>query len=274
MIKQISNLWEFLVDGFRRRDLLLAMVRRDINSRYLGSALGFFWAFLHPLLTISVLVVVFQFGLKAGGAPHANVPFVAWLISGLIPWFFLSEGLNSGTAAIIEYDYLVKKVAFRTSLLNLVKLLSALMIHLFFICILLVILLCYQVPLTAYIIQLPYYVFASLFLLTGITWITSALAVFAKDVLHIIGASIGLLFWLTPLVWDSSNLSSKWRLVLSLNPFWYITEGFRDALVFQHWFWEGDGALRTLIFWLISSAIFVFGALIFRRLRPHFADVL
>jgi lipopolysaccharide transport system permease protein/teichoic acid transport system permease protein len=165
-------------------------------------------------------------------------------------------------------------VAFRTSLLNLVKLFSALTIHLFFVCILLAILICYKVPLTLHAIQLPYYMLSSLILLTGLTWITSALAVFAKDVLHIIGASVGLLFWLTPLVWDASTVSPKWRLLLSFNPFWYITDGFRDSLVFQHWFWEGDGLLRTGIFWAITGALFITGGLVFRRLRPHFADVL
>lgn len=274
MTNKISGLFDFLLDGFRRRDLLLAMVKRDINNRYLGSVLGFFWAFLHPLLTIGVLIVVFQFGLKAGGAPNASVPFVAWLISGLIPWFFIAEGLNSGTAAILEYDYLVKKVAFRTSLLNLVKLFSALGIHLFFIAILFLVLIAYGVPLTVYAIQIPYFVLAALVLLTGITWISAALAVFAKDVLHIVGASIGLLFWLTPLVWDASAVSPKWRLLLSSNPFWYITDGFRDALIFQRWFWEGDGLIRTGIFWAITTTVFIAGALVFKRLRPHFADVL
>lgn len=270
-LKQFSN---FILDGFRRRDLLVAMVKRDINSRYLGSALGFFWAFLHPLLTIGVLVIVFQYGLKSGSAPRANVPFIAWLISGLIPWFFIAESLNSGTSAVFEYDYLVKKVAFRTSLLNLVKLFSALIIHLVFVCILFVILFFYKVPLSATAIQLPYYIFGALILLTGITWITASLAVFAKDVLHIVGASIGLLFWLTPLVWDAGGVSAKWRLVLSLNPLWYITDGFRDALVFDRWFWEGDGLERTIIFWAITSVVFFAGALLFKRLRPHFADVL
>jgi lipopolysaccharide transport system permease protein len=263
---------DFINELVSKRALIVQLVKRDIQNRYLGSGLGFFWAYIHPVLTITVLIVVFQFGLKA--QPVSNAPFSLWLISGLIPWFFLSEGLSAGTSAVVEYDYLVKKVAFRTSLLPVVKILSAISVHVAFMGILLLVLYVYAHPIEWPAIQMIYFSVCASIFLVGITWMTSSLAVFLKDVVQLVGAFLGFLFWLTPLCWGSEMIPHSWRWTLYVNPVAYITEGYRNSLVYHQWFWQGDGLYATYFFWLITLCLFVTGALVFRRLRPHFADVL
>jgi ABC-type polysaccharide/polyol phosphate export permease len=91
------------------------MARRDIQSRYQGSYLSFFWAFVQPTITILLLWFVFEVGFRTPAV--GNYPFILWLLAGIIPWFCFSEGLSNATTSILEYSYLVKKVVFKVSVI-------------------------------------------------------------------------------------------------------------------------------------------------------------
>ena len=82
-----------------------------------------------PLLRSLCTGLFFQVGLKAGTV--SNYPFVLYLVSGIVPWFFFQDALNGGTNALLEYNYLVKKVVFKISILPIVKIISALFVHAF-----------------------------------------------------------------------------------------------------------------------------------------------
>ena len=110
--------------------LVSRLAKNDFKTKYAGSYLGIIWAFVQPVVTI--LVYWFVFSTVRSGSER-SVPFVLWLIAGLIPWFFFQDGLNSGTNALIEYSYLVKKVVFKIEVLPLIKMCSALYVHLFFV---------------------------------------------------------------------------------------------------------------------------------------------
>ena len=62
------------------------------------------------------------------------------------------------------------------------------------------------------------------------------------------------------------------KTILKLNPMYYVVNGYRNALINKHWFWETP--LQMIYFWAITLLILGVGLLIFRRLRKHFADVL
>ena len=121
----------FVVTLFKSRSLVYNLARRDIQSKYLGSYLNFLWAFVQPTITILLLWFVFDVGFKV--PPVEKYPFILWLIGGIIPWFFFSESLGNATNSILDYSYLVKKVVFKVSVIPIIKILSALFIHLFFI---------------------------------------------------------------------------------------------------------------------------------------------
>ncbi|MEI3211152.1 MAG: hypothetical protein V8S42_01710 [Lachnospiraceae bacterium] len=72
-------------------------------------------------------------------ASGVEVPYVLFLTAGLVPWFYFSEGITSGTNALLEYSYLVKKVVFNISILPIIKLVAATFIHVFFAGVLLVV---------------------------------------------------------------------------------------------------------------------------------------
>jgi lipopolysaccharide transport system permease protein/teichoic acid transport system permease protein len=262
--------YRFIRDVIRNRRLLIDLVKNDFKSRYLNNYLGVLWAFIQPTITILIFWFVFQVGFKS--APIQNTPFVLWLIAGIIPWFFLAEALGSATNAIIDNSFLVKKVVFRVSLLPIVKIVSALIIHLFFTAFMLGMFLYYGYTPSLYWLQIFYYLSASIILMLGISWITSSVVIFFRDLGQLVGMVLQFGFWLTPIFWMFTMVPEKYQWIFKLNPAYYITQGYRDALINHVWFW--DKPMETLQFWIIAGIFFALGAIVFRKLRPHFADVL
>lgn len=266
----VGRFIKFIIDLCRSRSLIFQLVQRDFKSRYLGSYLGLFWAFIQPVITILIFWFVFDVGFKS--APVGDIPFILWLVTGIIPWFFISECLSSGTVAVVENSYLVQKIVFRISILPVVKLLSALIVHLFFVLIIFVFFIVYHVPVTIYSIQVFYYGLASIVLLLGLIWLSSALMVFLKDVGQVVAMVVQFGFWLTPIFWSLQMVPGKYHIFIKLNPIYYIIQGYRDCFIHKVWFWQHP--LYSVYFWGVTGAIFVLGAVVFARLRPHFADVL
>lgn len=265
-----THLYRFFRDLVQNRRLLSDLVKNDFKSRYLQNYLGILWAFVQPVATIVIFWFVFQVGFKA--APVQDTPFIIWLIAGMIPWFFLAEAWQSATTSVLDNSFLVKKIVFRVSLLPIVKITSALMIHGFFLLLMLGIFMFYGYEPNLYWLQVIYYLFASLILLLGMAWITSSVVIFFRDLGQIVSMLVQFFFWLTPVFWMISMVPEQYRFWFELNPAYYITQGYRDALIDQVWFWEKPE--QALMFWSITLVTFVLGALIFRKLRPHFADVL
>jgi len=261
---------QFLKGLIKNRKLIFQMVKKDFRNQYLGSFLGLFWAFFRPAIYILVLWIVFAFGFRKGRA--GEFPFFLYLMSGMILWSFFAGGLNAGARSILENKFLVKKILFRLSILPVVKVLSTLIIHLIFIGLFLFVYFFHGYFPDIYTIQIFYYLFATIVLLLGLAWISSALNVFIKDIGQLINVIIQLGFWFTPIFWEISMFPQKLRFILKLNPVYYLVNGYRDSLFYKVWFWEHPRL--TAYFWIFTLLIFAVGAVVFRRLKPHFADVL
>ena len=111
----------------KNRKLIFSLAKNDFKTRFAGSYLGIFWAFVQPVVTILVYWFVFQVGFRSGTV--AEFPFVLWLTAGLVPWFYFSEALMGATSSLLEYSYLVKKVVFNIDILPVIKVLSALFVN-------------------------------------------------------------------------------------------------------------------------------------------------
>jgi lipopolysaccharide transport system permease protein/teichoic acid transport system permease protein len=261
----------FIIDILKLRHMIFAMAKNDFKVRYLGSYLGIVWAFIQPITTICVMWFVFEIGFRTSAVQ--NVPFILWLSTGMIPWFFLNEAIVSGTNSIIDQAFLVKKVVFRVSILPVIKICASLFIHAIFGLFLVAMYLLYGYCPTLHYIQIFYYLLGMCMLILGISWITSALTVFVRDVGQIVGVILQLVFWATPIFWSLNTVPSIWHKFFYLNPAYFIVEGYRNTFIYGKWFWEQD-IMAIMYFWGVTVILFVVGALVFKRLRPHFADVL
>lgn len=266
----LKQLFYFIRDLFQSRRVILELTKRDFKSRYLGSYLGLLWAFLHPIVTILVFWFVFQVGFKS--IPVDNYPFILWLMVGIIPWFFFSDGISNASTSIVDNSFLVKKMVFRISILPVVKILSALIIHIFFVIVLFLMFWFYGYFPDIYNIQALYYLFSAIVFILASSWITSSVILFMKDIGQIVAVLLQFGFWLTPVFWSLKIMPEKYHPIIQLNPAYYIVEGYRDSFIYKVWFWEHINL--TIYFWVVTSLTFVCGAIIFRKLRPHFGDVL
>ena len=261
-------------DIYRNRKLAVKLAFNDFKVKYAGSYFGTLWAFVQPVVTILVYWFVFSVGFRASTG-EIGVPFVLYLVAGIIPWFFFSDGLVGGTSSLIEYHYLVKKVVFNISVLPVVKLLSALLVHGFFVAFTLLLYSLYGRLPDLYTLQLIYYCFCTACLCAGICYASSAIAVLFRDLIQIVQILLQVGIWLTPIMWiPQVSLASHPVLhrILKLNPVYYIVSGYRDCFLFKQWFWEHP--FWTGYFWLVTLGCFSLGSWVFGRLKVHFADVL
>lgn len=260
----------FAKEILQNRRLLHNLSVNDFKTKFAGSFFGILWAFVQPVVTIALYWFVFQVGFRSGDV--GDFPFVLWLISGLVPWFFFQDAITAGTNCLIEYSYLVKKMVFQINILPFVKIISALFVHLFFILFTLVIFMVNGYMPTLYAIQLVYYLFCAIVLVSGITFATSAIVVFFKDLGQIVQIFLQIGMWMTPIMWNINMIPARFLWIIRLNPMYYIVDGFRDSLINHVWVWEKIGL--TINFWVFTICIFLFGITIFKKLRVHFADVL
>ena len=263
------------VELYQNRRLIWKLAKNDFKKRYAGSYLGAVWAMVQPVVTVVMYYIVFDViigSTRQLASDGVEIPYVLFLTAGLVPWFYFSEALTNGTNALIEYNYLVKKVVFKISILPIIKIIAATFIHVFFAGVLLIISCIYGYYPTIYTIQLVYYSFCMFIFVLALSYSTCAIMVFFKDIGQIISIILQIGMWATPILWNINGISSTMQVIVKINPIVYIVNGYRSALCEQTWFFEDF--YSTMYFWIITVVIFGIGALVFKRLKVHFADVL
>lgn len=270
----MNDVISLLKEIVTRRKLIWDLAKADFKKRFVGSYFGMVWMFVQPLVTVLIYFFIFQLGFKSV-PPVPGVPYVLWLVPGIVPWFFYSEALNCITGCIQEYSYLVKKVVFQVEILPVIKLISCLLVHGFFLLIMLIMALCFgKLPMATWI-QILYYSFAASMLALAFGYLTSAIHVFFKDMAQIVSICLQFGMWLSPIMYQETMFSADYPwivTVLKLNPFYYIVAGYRDSILTGNWFWERP--TLTVYFWVVTLVIGFAGLKVFKRLRPHFSDVL
>ena len=125
--------------------------------------------------------------------------------------------------------------------------------------------------------QMIYYSFAETMFAMGIVYFTSAIQVFFKDMAQIVGICLQFGMWLIPIMWQEEQFAGRSyypvvQAVVKLNPMYYVMTGYRDSMLLGNGFWEKPR--QTLYFWAVTLCVGFVGLKVFKRLRPHFSDVL
>lgn len=270
----MNNNLALIKDIYTKRQLIFDLAKADFKKRFVGSYFGITWMFVQPIVTVLIYFAIFQLGFKSV-PPVPGTPYVLWLIPGIVPWFFFNEAMNGATNCLSEYNYLVKKVVFNVQILPLIKLVSYLIVHAIFVLIMIAVFLAYgRLPMLSWI-QIIYYSFALCIYILALTFITSAVNVFFKDMAQIVNISLQFGMWLTPIMWDQNMFGANniWLdRFLKINPIYYIVTGYRDSFLQGNYFFQRPGL--SLYFWLVTLILLVIGIRVFNNLKPHFSDVL
>lgn len=264
------------VELWQSRHLIWKLAKNDFKTRYAGSYLGRIWAFVHPVVTVVLYWFVFDYIMHAKKeflSQGVDVPYLLWLMAGLVPWFYFSEAINNGMTSLLEYSYLVKKVVFKISIIPIIKIIAATFTHCFFVAFMLVVYFLFGYEPSIYLIQLPYYSFCMFMIVLAISYSTCAIIIFFRDLMQLMNICLQVGMWATPILWNIARFENPLvQTIIKINPIYYIVNGYRSAMYEKTWFWQDF--YSTMYFWIVTVVLFGIGAIIFRRLKVHFADVL
>jgi ABC-type polysaccharide/polyol phosphate export permease len=252
----------------RFRGLLATLVGRELKARYRGSALGFVWSLLNPLLLLGVYSFVFGLVFVQGRSDLAD-PYALFLITGLFPWVWVSTSLIEGTVSLAANAGLIRKAIFPVELLPMVPVLANLVHFLLALPIVGGALLIGRVlgePVSGpETILLPLVVLLQLPMITGMALGLAALNVHFKDVRDLLVNVLQLLFFMTPILYplDWVELPALASLIRWANPFTPFTLAYQDVLF--------RGVVPAPEVWLhmavCATVAWALGTWIFERLR-------
>jgi lipopolysaccharide transport system permease protein len=262
-----------LSQAWKNRSLIWQLLKRDVQARYRGSALGLLWSLVTPIVMLSIYTFVFQTVFKSrwsDSSGETTLSFAIILFLGLTVHGLLTEILTKSPLLIVNNQNFVKKIVFPLDILPWVTLMGGLFTFIISFSLLLILILCElkTIPVTALllpIILLPYCI-----LLLGVSWFLAALGVYLRDIQQITGTLSTLLLFLSPVFYSTSILPAQFQTLLFLNPLSYVVEASRAVLIY--------GNLPSFSGLAIYSCIAVMvaytGNFFFRKVKPGFADVL
>ena len=248
-------------------ELLMNLTRREVKGRYSQSLFGIAWAVAQPLATMAVFTLVFS---RLGQIPSGGVPYPLFAFAALVPWFFFSNSVNSGTISLITYRNIVTKTYFPREIVPLAQICARLVDFCATAGLFAILMLVYGVSVNSWALVAPYF-FALLLLFTvAVVLLTSSLNVFYRDMNPVVQIGMQLWLYVTPVAYSLDIVPERWRVWFMLNPLTAIVEGVRATLLFGR---APDWTLAAVSTGLIVS-LFVIALITFKRMDKYFADVI
>ncbi len=250
------------------KSLLFQLVKRDFQQRYIGSAAGWVWSIIHPLVLWASYVFIFQ---TMGLNPQPNYALV--LFVGMLPWFLFSESVMRASNSIVEHGNLITKTMFPSEILPVSIFLSSLASHVVVTVIAAVVGGVVVGDLGPAMLLLPVWALLAALFSIGVGWITAGLQVYLRDTAQVVTVLMTFWFWLTPIFLPEAKYQRWGRLgsaILRWNPMTYFVRAYRFMLLGQPERVVHDIAVATVF----AVSAFVLGGLFFRQMKKGFADVL
>ncbi|MBQ9988950.1 MAG: ABC transporter permease [Clostridia bacterium] len=267
----LENTAAVIKEIFHHRKRMARIARYDYNMANKDTYLGKLWSVLYPLIQIGTYWFVFGIGLRQG-APVNGHPYLLWMLSGLIPWFFINAGIVKGAASIYAKANTALRLRYPLSTIPAGSILEALFDQFVSLGILIVTLFAFGYFPTLYWLNMVYYLIAMYVFLTAVALISATLTMIARDFQKLINSMIRLLFFVTPILWTMDGLSPALQSVMKLNPILYLVDGVRGSFLFQTPFYAEP--LRMLLFWGVTLVLLVLGCNMLQRFKARFLDML
>ena len=261
----------FLRNLVERRSLLFQLVRRDFQQRFIGSAVGWIWGLIHPL----VLLVCwwFVFGRLMQFKLHDN-PFTTnyplFLFAGMLPWLLFSDTVQRSATSLLDQSNLITKTVFPSEIVPISVFLSSLVSHGLALALVIAATGVMLNQISIFLVLLPIYIFVVGLLAVGVGWVVASLHVFQRDTAQVLSVILQFWFWLTPIFVTEDLYKGKAHWLLVANPLYHIVRSYRFLLLTHSLPDLGDLVAATVF----GSVAFLLGGLFFRYMKRGFADVL
>lgn len=261
--------------GFGKQTFMLA--KNDLLKTYKGAIIGPLWAAMKPLFQLFVYWFAFAVGLRSPHSDEMGVPYFVFLLVGFLPWFFMSEVVSRGSKCINDNRQFVTKISFPVSVIMTYTTISKFYVHIFLFSLGYVYLLFAGITPTIYHLQIiPYAVMMFAFYL-ALTWSLAPMCSFSKDFSNFITTIMSGLFWLSGVFYNSYSMNEGLaKELLLFNPMTYFVNGYRKAIIYNLWFYEGPyhPFRENMIFLFEFVLVIILGIFNYNRLRKELSDVL
>jgi lipopolysaccharide transport system permease protein len=248
-------------------ELFMNLTRREVKGRYSQSLFGAGWAIAQPLATMAVFTLVFA---RLGQMPSGGAPYPLFAYAALVPWFFFSNSVMSGTMSLVTYRNIVTKTYFPREIVPLAQVGSRLVDITAASALYVLLMIYYGLGVTPWAVFIPLFLLLLVLFTVGVTLATSSINVFYRDVNPVVQIGLQLWLYLTPVAYPLSAVPQKYRLFFLLNPLTGVVEGLRAVLVFgREPEWQVVGISAALIL-----AIFIGATILFKSTDKYFADVI
>jgi len=257
---QLRALWEY-------RELLYFLAWRDIKVRYKQTVLGAGWAIIQPVTTMLIFTIIFG---RLAKIPSDNIPYPIFCFCALLPWNYFASAFSRSSGSLVNNAHLISKVYFPRLVIPISSLLSGLLDFAIAFLFLIGMMFYYHIVPTITILWLPVFMLMAIATALGVGLWLGALDVLYRDIGYLVPFLSQIWMYATPVVYPSSLIPEKWRLLYGLNPMAGVVEGFRWALI-------GRGTKpgpMLLVSAFVTIILLVSGAFYFRRMEKTFADII
>ena len=267
----MRTLKEIIKDHIEYRRQLVQLAKADMKKAY-GGVLGMGWAIIRPAILIFVFWFAFSVGLRKGGDVE-GYPFFLGLIAGMIPWFYMRDMITGGAGSIRRYKYLVTKIKFPVSTIPTFVSMGSLATHAGLVVLMIGIFLLFGYRPTIYYLQIPLYMILMFLFFTAWGLFSGVLSSISRDFLNLVKSLTQALFWMSGILYDANGIGQQWiRNILLFNPVTIVVNGYRNALIYQKWFWEDWQQLVN--FAIVYAVMLLLAVWVYRKLKKDIPDVL
>ena len=260
MIKSLKNMFA----GLKKYSFLIRqLVSRDFKVKYKRSFLGVLWSLLYPVLTMSVMALVFTQMFRMS---TTDVNYLVYLMTGLVIFNYFSEATNLGMSSVVANFGLINKVYIPKYIFPLSKCLFVGINFLLTLIPLYAIILLTGTGINIYHLLLPFTVLCLFLFVVGVAFFLSSVSVFLRDMFYIYGVMITLWMYMTPIMYDFAMIPEKYQLLFKFNPLYWFIKFARDIILYN-----SVPALKVWIYCIICAFIpLIIGIFVFRKTQDKF----
>jgi len=271
----LGTLGSIIKDNWEWRGQIFNLAIFDLKKKARGAVLGWAWLLIKPIMYMVVFCFALAIGLRGGGQP-TEYPYFMWLISGLIPWFFMEEMIGSGSDVFRKYPYLVTKMKFPLSGVSTLYAISNFVINLMLMALLVVIYVVCGMPVDIYLLQIPLVIVIMFLFFTSFSVLCSQLSAISRDFANMMKILTMLLFWLSGIIFDTSRLADLgfgwFDTIMLFNPVTFFCDAIRGATCYKTWFWQDPMLFGCFL--AVFAVTVIMATIVYKRFNEEVADVL
>jgi lipopolysaccharide transport system permease protein len=258
---------------WHHRELIQAILRRELRARFQGSAGGWLWAVVAPLVAIAVYTYAFTTNLQlplADTFGNHRIAYALFIFSGIVVFNFFAEMAYRSPMLLHEYAHYIKQTIFPSDMLAVISMLRAMAYTIISIAVMLILQLLFTGGLPWTVLLIPLVFPPLMVFLVGLSWFLCAVGAFTRDAGYLMINIVPLFMFATPVFYPHNSLASPYNILIYGNALTGYIEVMRDIVLLGH-------LPNPLVYgWILFTAVttFYFGYWFFDRYRNVIVDVI